>query len=189
MKGCQSRESVNSLLVKMFRLNIKDWDCRTQRSPWGNVFQLQSVWCHFHGWQDTGSTFKFFFFFTPYSPRKIICAVRAQWLLKGNKSPLKIGNGWIFMTCLRGFNSRNVTGVSYNGWLGMNAVILMWVRDNPVHERMKLGQSVYLLLISVDDITSTMQATWHSHIICTHMIGWKEIGRGCMKDTKIQTQM
>ncbi len=66
----------------------------------------------------------------------------------------------------------------------MNAVIPMWVKANPVHERMEPGPSVYLLLISVDDdITSTMQATWHSHIICTDMIGWKEIGRGCMKDT------
>ncbi len=64
------------------------------------------------------------------------------------------------MTCLRGFNSRNVTGVSYNGCVEMNAVIPMRVKANPVHERMEPGPSVYLLLISVDDdITSTMQAT------------------------------
>lgn len=45
-------------------------------------------------------------------------------------------------------------------------------------------QRVYLLLASVDDIISTMQATWQSHMIRTHMIGWKESGGGHMENTK-----
>ncbi len=50
--------------------------------------------------------------------------------------------------------------MSCNGCLEMNAVFPKRVKANPIHERMEPGQSVYLLLVSVDDdITSTMQAT------------------------------
>lgn len=46
------------------------------------------------------------------------------------------------------------------------------------------NKEFYLLFTSVDDIISTMQATWQSHMIRTHMIGWKESGEGHMENTK-----
>lgn len=46
------------------------------------------------------------------------------------------------------------------------------------------NKEFYLLFTSVDDIASTMQATWQSHMIRTHMIGWKESGGGHMENTK-----
>lgn len=46
------------------------------------------------------------------------------------------------------------------------------------------NKEFYLLFTSVDDIISTMQATWQSHMIRTHMIGWKESGGGHMENTK-----
>ena len=46
------------------------------------------------------------------------------------------------------------------------------------------NKEFYLLFTSVDDIISTMQATWQSHMIRTHMIGWKESGGDHMENTK-----